>query len=97
LFEVVDATRGAVRRIRGRRSDESLEHSRKIVYVPEREMLGTGSGGVQDLTAARALVEAGDHDRQLRTPGFDSTHERADCGTTPATESDDDQRGTLIA
>jgi len=65
--------------------------------VPEREVLGTGARRVQDLAARRALVETGNHNRQLWTPGFDPTHERTDGGTTPATQPDHDERGALIA
>jgi len=65
--------------------------------MAESEMLGTRPGGMQDLATRRALVEASNHDRQLRTPRLDPPYERSDGSTTAAAQSDDDERGTLIA
>src|SRR2546423_8318123 len=65
--------------------------------MPEREMFGPRARRVQDLSSRCTVIEASNDDGQLRTPRFDPAYQRPDGGAATAAQSDDDERGTLVA
>src|SRR3982751_4998861 len=83
-FDVVHVRRRRFEDGKLRWRDESSQHAREIVHMTKREVLGASASDVQHLASGRALVEAGDHDRQLRAPGLHTPHEMPHRGPAPA-------------